>query len=1003
MRSDGWREILTIRAKEPRRSVATDETVQNAVRGSFVESCDASAPADPTVSHISTRLRHIRRAALAAERGTSARLLGRSAECAAIDRALTEALGGRSRVIVLRGEPGVGKSALLRYLSSRIVGWHVATAVGVESEMELAYAGLHQLCAPMLNHLDRLPVPQRDALATVFGESTGRAPDRFLLGLATLSLFAEVAEQQPLVCMVDDAQWLDHASMQILAFVARRLLAERVALVCATRARTGEDAFAGLPQLSLQGLGDSDARRLLLNNLPGPLDAAVRDQIIMESHGNPLALRELPYTWNPADFAGGFGLPGSHPVVGKIEQSYVRRLLLLPSNAQLLVLAAAAEPLGDPLLLCGAAASLGLDMAAIDSAVDAGLLTLGARVEFVHPLVRSAAYRSAVAADRRRVHRALAEATDPETDPDRRAWHRAHSTAGPHEEVAAELQRCADRAEARGGLAAAAAFLRRSVELTRDPALQADRALAAVLANLHAGSFNSALSLLAIAETTASDEAQHARAELLRGEIALVSGAARDAPGLLIRAAKRLQPLDATLARETYLDAWGAAMFAGPLSCPGELRDVSRAAKAAPQAQPPMAPSDLLLDGLATLIINGRATAAPTLRRAVDVFRDQEISTQKGLQWAVLASTASVILWDFDSWEAILTRQADRARAAGAYAPLSIALHGQGLVVTWSGNLEAAAIPIAEAAAVTEVTGTRITPYGAVLLAAFRGREAEATAVIETTIEHAKAGGDGLGIQFARWARAILYNGLGRYDDALAAARQASDDAPQLFLADWALPELIEAATRTGEAEIARRGLERLIEAANVSNSDWGLGIEAKSRALLSEDERAEGLHKEAIERLSRTRLRPERARAHLVYGEWLRREGRRLAAREQLRTAYDMFAAIGMEAFAERTRRELLATGEKVRRRSSETRDQLTPQEEQIARLAREGLSNPEIGAQLFISPRTVEWHLRKVFSKLAIHSRRELANALPRSASHVSRLKPPRAPVQEQARQGS
>ena len=913
-------------------------------------------------------------------------LLGRRAECEALDGVLADARGGRSRAAVLRGEPGVGKSALLRYLSGRVAGWHVATAVGVESEIELAYSGLHQLCAPMLDHLERLPAPQRDALATVFGQSSGPAPDRFLVGLATLSLFAEVAEQQPLVCIVDDAQWLDHASSQILGFVCRRLFAERVAVVCAARTGTGDDVLAGLPELSVPGLSDSDARALLLDNVPGPLDAAVCDQIIAESHGNPLALLELPRTWNAAELAGGFGLPGSHPVVSKIEQSYARRLLLLPSETRLLVLAAAAEPMGDPVLLHRAAEMLDLDMTAADSAVDAGLLKIDGRVEFAHPLVRSAAYRSAVAADRHRVHRALAEATDAETDPDRRAWHRAHATPGPSEEVAAELERSAGRAQARGGLAAAAAFLRRSVALTRDPALRADRALAAALANLHAGSLESALALLATAEASALDEFQRARADLLRGEFALVSSAGRDAAGLLLRAAKRFEPLDVTLARETYLDAWGAAMFAGPLARRGDLRDVSRAAKAAPQAQGPVAPSDLLLDGVATLIINGRAAATPTLRKAVDAFRDEGISAQKGLQWAVIASMASVILWDFDSWEAILTGQADRARAAGAYAPLSIALHGQGIVVTWSGNLEAAATPIVEAAAVTEATGTRIAPYGAVLLAAFRGREAEAATVIETTIEDANAGGEGLGIQFARWARAVLYNGLGRYDDALAAARQASDDTPQLFIAAWALPELIEAAIRTGNLELARNALERLTEAANASDSDWGLGVEARSRALLSEAERADGLYKEAIERLSRTRLRPELARAQLLYGEWLRREGRRLDARQQLRTAHKTFVAIGMEAFAERSRRELIATGEKVRRRSAETRNELTPQEEQIARLAKAGLSNPEIGAQLFISARTVEWHLRKVFTKLGISSRRQLRSAIPEGGQLVA-----------------
>jgi DNA-binding CsgD family transcriptional regulator len=914
------------------------------------------------------------------------RLLGRHAECEVLDRLLADALAARSGVRVLRGDAGVGKSALLDYLTARTKGWRVARAVGVESEMELAYSGLHQLCAPMLDQLGRLPAPQRDALATVFGQNTGPAPDPFLVGLATLTLFAEIAEQQPLVCIVDDAQWLDSASAQILGFVARRLLAERVVLVCAARTGTGDDVLAGLPELSIHGLGDGDARALLLDNVHGPLDAAVSDQIITESHGNPLALLELPRTWNAADLAGGFGLPGSLPVVSKIERSYARRLVQLPSDAQLLVLTAAAEPAGDPMLLHRAAQTLGLDMAAADTAADAGLLEVNGGVEFTHPLVRSAAYRSAVAADRHRVHRALAEATDAATDPDRRAWHLAHATPGPSEEVAVELERSAGRAQARGGLAAAAAFLRRSVELTRDPALRADRALTAALANLHAGSVESALALLATAEASALDEFQHARADLLRGEIALVSSGGREAAGLLLRAAKRFEPLDVTLARETYLDAWGAALFAGPLARRGDLRDVSRAARVAPKPHGRVAPSDLLLDGLATLIIDGRAAAAPTLRRAVDAFRDEEVSVEKGLQWAVLASTASAILWDFDSWEAIIGGQADLARAAGAYALLSIALHGQGLVVTWSGNFDAAATPIAEAAAVTEATGTRIAPYGAVLLAAFTGREAEADAVIETTIEQAKAGGEGLAIQFARWAKAVLYNGLGRYKDALAAAGQASEDTPQLFHAAWALPELIEAAVRTGDVDLARRALERLTEAANASDSDWGRGVEARSRALLSEGERAEALHEEAVERLSRTRLRPELARAHLLYGEWLRREGRRLDARRQLRTAYDMFAAIGMEAFAERARRELLATGEKVRKRSDDTRDDLTPQEEQIARLARDGLSNPEIGAQLFISPRTVEWHLRKVFFKLGIHSRRELPTALPSSAHLVS-----------------
>ena len=905
------------------------------------------------------------------------RLRGRLTECEALDRLRRDALAGRSRAVVLRGDAGVGKTALLRVLSERCVGWHVATSFGVESEMELAYSGLHQLCAPLLDRLDKLPAPQREALATIFGIDPGSAPDRFLVALATLTLLAEVAEQQPVVCIVDDAQWLDRASAQILEFVARRVFAERIAIVCAARTPIGDDVLAGLPELQIGGLGEADARALLLDSVPGPLDPVLFDQIVAESHGNPLALLELPRTWSTTDLAGGFGFPDSQHVSGRIERSYLRRILQLPADTQLLILAAAADPVGDPIVLHRAAETLAVDMPAADAAVDAGLLQLRSRVEFAHPLVRSAAYRAAAADDRRRVHRALAQATDAEEDPDRRAWHRARAAAGPDEAVALELEQSAGRAQTRGGLAAAAAFLQESVALTRDPARRADRALAAAKASLHAGAFDWADRLLAAAESCGLDESQRAKTDLLRAQIALVSRAGREASRLLLAAAKRLEPLDASLARETYLDAWGAAMFAGSLA-PGALLDVSRAAEAAPKPAHGATPQDHLLDGLATLISKGRAAAAPTLRRAVDAFRNEEVSVEKGPQWGVLASTACVSLWDFPSWLAIITRQADRARAAGAFAPLAIALHGQGIVVTWCGSLGAAAAPIAEAATVTEATGTRIAPYGAMFLAAVRGREAEAEALIREVAENASTGGEGLALQFAKWARAVLYNGLGRYEDAVVAAGEATADTPELFIAAWALPELVEAATRSGHHDVAADALLLLDEAVSASDSDWGRGVAARSRALLLEGNDADDHYREAIERLSRTRLRPELARAHLLYGEWLRREGRRLEARRELGLAHDMLTAIGMEAFAERARRELTATGETVRRRTAETRDQLTPQEEQIARLALEGMSNPEIGARLYISARTVEWHLRKVFAKLDISSRKDLRRVL-------------------------
>ena len=891
-----------------------------------------------------------------------------------LDRLLADALGGRSRVTVLRGEAGVGKSALLGYLSGRVAGWHVARAAGVESEMELAYAGLHQLCAPMLDHLGRLPAPQRDALATVFGRSAGAAPDRFLVGLATLTLFAEVAEQQPLACIVDDAQWLDHASAQILGFVARRLLAERIAVVCAARTGTGDDVLAGLPELSIRGLGDSDARALLLANVPGPIDAAVCDQIVKESHGNPLALLELPRTWNVAGLAGGFGFPSSQLVAGRIEQSYVRRLQLLPSDTQLLVLMAAAEPLGDPVLLYRAAGTLGIDLAAAGPAQDGGLLELGGRVEFAHPLVRSAAYRSAAANDRYRVHRALADATVAETDPDRRAWHRARATPGPDEEVAAELERSAGRAQARGGVAAGAAFLQRSVALTVDPARRAERALAAAQASFQAGAFEAALGLLATAEAGPLDEFQHARVDLLRGHIALALGSS-NAASLLRGAARRLEPFDLDLARETYLIAWDAAVSAGDPEGGRLVGEISRAARSLPQPPGPPRPRDLLLDGLALLTIEGRAAGAPALQQAAESLL--EISGEDALRWGWVATAASDAVWDIEGMLAIAARVLQFVRDAGALAQLPVHLAVVALAKAWIGDFAGAAGLVAEIDSVVAATGSRFAPGAALQLLALQGREAELAALIASVMEHDAPGARAL---YAHWAAAVLYNGLARYEEAVASARHAASSTCEVFVTAWALPELVEAAARAGDAELAREALERLAETTRPCGTDVALGIEARCQALLSDGTAADDLYREAIERFSRTRLRPDLARAHLLYGEWLRREGRRVDAREQLRAAHDMFTAIGTEAFADRTSRELVATGEKARKRSPETRDELTPQEEQIARLARDGLSNPEIGAQLFVSARTVEWHLRNVFAKLGITSRRQLRTALPK-----------------------
>jgi DNA-binding CsgD family transcriptional regulator len=875
-----------------------------------------------------------------------------------------------SQVLVVRGEPGVGKTALLDYLAGRAPAGRVARVAGVQSEMELAFAGLHQLCTPMLGRAEHLPVPQREALRTAFGLSAGPAPDRFLVGLAVLSLLSEEAARRPLICIIDDEQWLDRASAQALGFVARRLAADPVGMVFAARGPDGE--LAGLPELVLEGLAEDDARVLLDSALTGALDARVRDQIVAETRGNPLALLELPRGLTPGQLAGGFGLPAVVPLAGRIEDSFRRQLDALPAQTRRLLQLAAADPSGDASLVWRAARTLGIGVGVEAPAAEAGLAEFGTRVRFRHPLMRSAAYRSASVRGRQLMHAALAQVTDPQADPDRRAWHRAQAAGGPDEEVAAELEQSAGRAQARGGLAAAAAFCERSVLLTADPARRAERALAAVQANLRAGAFDRALGLLETAEAGPLEELQSARADLLRGQIVFASGMGRDAPPLLLKAARRLEPLDLELARETYLSAWMAALFAGRFASGGDLLEVSRAARALPRPAHPPHPADLLLDGLALLVTDGPAAAAPMLLRATSAYSSADIS-ETGLQWGWMAQAANT-LWDDDGWRAMLVRQLRLARDTGALDQLPIDLTSMGTAAVWSGDFAQAASLVAEAHAVSEATGNQMAPLAAMLLASYRGKETEVIPLVEATLTGAAAAGQGIMVTYARWATAILYNGLGRYDEAREAARQASEDTPGIYISMWVLPELVEAAARKGSIQLAADALTRLAETTQAGGTDFGLGLEARSRALVSDGEAAEGYYQEAIDRLGRTQLRPELARAHLLYGEWLRREGRRADARTHLRTAHEMLVTMGAEAFAERARRELLATGETVRRRTAETPDTLTAQELLIARLARDGRTNPEIGAQLFLSARTVEWHLRKVFTKLGIKSRREL-----------------------------
>jgi DNA-binding CsgD family transcriptional regulator/tetratricopeptide (TPR) repeat protein len=885
--------------------------------------------------------------------------------------------GGESRVLVVRGDPGVGKTSLLDHMRDRAVGCRVESAAGVQSEMELAFAGLHQLVAPMLAGVGRLSVPQREALETAFGLSAGPPPDRFCVGLAILSLLSDVAEDEPLLCFIDDVHWLDRTSVQVLTFVARRLQAESVGLLFATRVPIEE--LAGISELVVGGLPERDAQALLDSVLTAPLDTLVRDRVIAETNGNPLALLELFRGLSPAELAGGFGLPRATPIATSVEEEFRTRLDALPYDTRRLLHIAAADPLGDAVILWRAAARLGVDRSAAGPAVEAGLVEVGATLRFRHPLVRSAAYRDASPDERTRVHRALADATDPELDPDRRSWHLAQATAGPDDEVAAELERSAGRAQARGGFAAAAAFLERSAALSMEPPLRARRALAAAKAKHAAGAYSDAADMLRTAEAGPLEEADQADADLLRAEIAYAERRGNDAPELLVRAAKRLEPLDARAARDTYLDAMIAAHFAGRLAPGAGLVGVAEAALGGPRtAQRPTA-ADLLLDGMATASVHGYVAAVPLLQQAVQAFRSPGVSLAEELRWLWPAAHIAMGLWDDESYDELSTRHVERSRESGLLAVLPTALTTSIVAHAFAGELATADELIAEMRVLSDAMGIALPPYGPLFVAGWRGSEPAAVELIGSVVEEVTARGEGAGLAFADYAQAVLYNGLGRYDAALAATTSIDCFETEGFVIYTAgLVELIEAAARNGTPEQGKDAFQRLYEATAATGTDWALGIHARSRALLASDETAESAYRAAIEYLEKSRIRPQLARAHLVYGEWLRRQNRRVEARNQLRVAHNMLSAMGAEAFAERAMRELAATGETVRKRSIDTATDLTAQERQVARLARDGLSNPEIGARLFISPPTVKYHLRKVFQKLDITSRGELHRVL-------------------------
>ena len=902
-------------------------------------------------------------------------MLGRQRERDALARLLNAARGGDGGVLVVHGEPGVGKTALLDWTVEEGQQLRVLRTLGVEGEMELPFAALQQLCSPIFDRSEGLPEPQRDALRIAFGLSAGPAPNPFLVGLAALGLLSEASQERPLLCVVDDSQWLDRASARALAFVARRLLAEKIALVFT--AREVGDALAGLPELRVEPLGHRDARTLLESVLPARLDEDVLDRIVLETHGNPLALLELPRGLTPIQLAGGFGLPATVPLSASIEESFTRRLAMLPGDARRLLLIAAADPTGDPTVVWRAARQFGIPESIAETVEAEGLLELGVRVVFRHPLVRSAVYGAARPTDRRAVHRALAEATDPEIDPDRRAWHRAQAASMPDEDVAEELERSAGRAQARGGLAAVAAFLERAAALTPQPAHRAQRLLAAAGASRDAGALEAALGLLAGVEAELLDELGRARVELLLGQIALEQRRGGDAGRLFLGAARRLEPLDPELARETYLEALAGAM-SSDVEVVGGATAVAEAARAAPTGTTPPRTVDVLLDAFAIRLTEGYAAAAPTLARSLELLLAMDVSSEDaGRRLSVSSSRNGNIvaleMWDDEALHRLAARQVQVARDAGALVHLQFALSFLARSHMLAGDLTAAALAIDETRSIAEATGNPALVNAPMILAAWRGHEPEASELIEAASEEAAA---------RRWtshnyAKSVLYNGLGRHEAARDAAWEAFQPDPVGY-GSFLVPELAEAASRTADRALLESALDWLSERTRVTRSEWAIGIEARVRALLSEGEVAESLYRESITHLARTRVRLELARTHLLYGEWLRRERRRLDAREHLRTALEAFTSMGAEAFAGRAERELLATGEHARKRTVDSLDQLTPQEEQVARLAAEGTTNREIAAQLFITQSTVEYHLRKAFRKLDVKSRTQLAHRM-------------------------
>jgi DNA-binding CsgD family transcriptional regulator len=918
-----------------------------------------------------------------AEPVESADLINRDEERRALDLLVNAAKQGHSGSLVLRGEPGIGKTKLLDYAVNRASGMRLARVTAIESEMELGFAAVHQLLIPFLPALSHLPVPQREALSSALGLAGDAAPDRFMVGLAVLTLLAGAASERPLLVVVDDAQWLDQVSAEVLAFVARRVYADSIVFLFAVREPAERRmALGGLTEVRVPGLADGAARDLLASVAEGPLDNAVGARIVAETGGNPLALMELSAELTEGQLTGSSVLPEPLPVGSRLQQRFLRQVRALPAETQALLLLAAADPSGNADLLWRAAGGLGLTVSAAAPAETQRLLTVAPRVEFRHPLIRSAVYHGAPVTRRRQAHRALAAATDPQLDADRRAWHLAGAAAAPDEQVAAELERCAERARRRGGFAASAAFLARAAELTPDPGERPARRLAAAADELAAGTPGRAQALLEQATPELRGPLERAMAQRLEGTIRVTLGQGHETLPVMLAAAQALVPLDLRLGRDALLEAMEAAIF---FRRPGSIEEPRLIALSAGEAT--AAPgfdqttADLLLDGYTARFTDGYRAAVPHFRRAVTALR-----AGGDIRWFMLGCLAAGELWDLHAWHALATRWVQLCRENGALTTLPIALQLLAGAEVAAGRLSAIDPINAEAAEISAATGNPgligTEGRGQELMSAWRGRAQDTRAAVEAHKRELIERGQGGGFVVGQYALTVLEIGLGHFQAALPHAMRVYHD--DIFFGCFVLPEVVEAATRAGDHEAAAAALDRLTERATASGTTWALGLLARSQALVAGEDTAEERYREAIDHLRTSRARPDLARAHLLYGEWLRRRRRRSDARAQLRTALDIFHESDMRAFAERAGNELRASGERAGRVTQESRDRsgarevLTPQEERIARLVAEGASNPDVAAQLFLSSSTVEYHLRKVFRKLGVFSRVQLSSAL-------------------------